>query len=176
MALRGFSCRNCHTWFEGEGNHPRCPLCGTRASPRDLLDDRGQAQPASQQAATAWDFEGPDFELPDLERSVDFELPTRHAPDYEVSAEQPPDYEVPQSHEQGSRYDEVRHYEAPQGGDATRREAPDKEYEAPAGAPERQSREDSGGSWGDRIGPLIGAAIFVAIIASRICGALTDSE
>lgn len=43
MARRGFVCPNCRTWFEGEGNHPRCPACGTRASPRDLLDARHQA-------------------------------------------------------------------------------------------------------------------------------------
>jgi hypothetical protein len=74
MARRGFSCPNCHTWFEGEGNHPRCPLCGTRASPRNLLDDRER-------------------------RPHTYEDETPPAPDYEVSPyfEDVKDYDVPAS-------------------------------------------------------------------------------
>jgi len=72
MATRGFSCPNCHTWFEGEGNHPKCPLCGTRASPRDLLDAR---TPHS-----AFEDESPasssDYEIaPYFEEEHDYEVP-----------------------------------------------------------------------------------------------------
>lgn len=64
MARRGFVCPNCRTWFEGEGNHPRCPACGTRASPRDLLDarheapaTRGPVEPASAGYGAAQGYE-----------------------------------------------------------------------------------------------------------------------
>ena len=128
MALRGFRCPECHTWFEGEGNHPRCPLCGKRSSPRDLITqrpDRGSA--------------------PDAFPPAGYETPQ-------------PDFEVP------SR--ETRDYEAP-------------EWDAdsfPPPEPELQRTEDPGKSWSDRIGPLIGVTIFVALIASRLCRELTNSE
>jgi len=81
MARRGFSCPNCRTWFEGQGNHPKCPLCGTRASPRDLLEARPPA--AASSAESSWAL--PDFEAPPA------------APDYEEAPhfEDVPDYEVP---------------------------------------------------------------------------------
>lgn len=73
MTTRGFSCPNCHTWFEGEGNHPKCPLCGTRASPRDLLDAR-------KSHAASFEDESPasssDYEVaPYFEEEHDYEVP-----------------------------------------------------------------------------------------------------
>lgn len=82
MARRGFSCPNCHTWFEGEGNHPKCPLCGTRASLRDLLDDR-------EHHSHTYEDETPP--PPDYEEAPYFE----HVEDYEVPASSPAPYEAP---------------------------------------------------------------------------------
>ena len=152
MARRGFSCPNCHTWFEGEGNHPRCPLCGKRASPRDLLDDRGQV------GATVQDWlpsSSPGGAEPrDDDAPADYELPAGDVPGYEA----PREIEVPRSFEW----------------DATT-PAPDyetaRQSEPPASsAPEAPRKQ----GLGDRIGPFVGLAIFVAIIGSRICRSLTE--
>jgi hypothetical protein len=132
MARRGFSCPNCRTWFEGQGNHPKCPLCGTRASPRDLLEARPPAAAPSDESSWAL----PDFEAPPA------------APDYEEA----PDFE------------EVRDYEvAPEPGDAE-----------PGQTAEPRRGGDSESAWGNRFSPLIGALVFLFIIASQVCRALTE--
>ena len=123
---RGFSCPNCHTWFEGQGNHPKCPLCGTRASPRDLLEQRPVSPPPRADA-------GPATGLP----YADYETPAA-----------PPAYE----------------------------EAPDYEVAHPAGGGEQPRQGADSESLGNRLSPLIGGLIFLAIIASQVCRALTDSE
>jgi hypothetical protein len=33
MASNAFVCPNCRTWFEGKGDHPRCPSCGRNYDP-----------------------------------------------------------------------------------------------------------------------------------------------
>jgi hypothetical protein len=122
MATRGFSCPNCHTWFEGQGSHPKCPLCGTRASPSDLLEAH---QPGASPPAEASPWALPDYETP--------------AP--------PPDYE----------------------------EAPDYKVPAPVSGGEQPRRSEGAESWGNRLSPLIGALVFILIIASQVCRSLTES-
>jgi hypothetical protein len=140
MAGRGFSCPNCHTWFEGEGNHPRCPNCGRRASPRDLLDSRHR---------------------PEEPFAGEARVPR---PDYEVAPEygMPRDYEMPRDHEMPHDYETAPELE----------NRPD--YDVPA--PPRVERRSQPPSRGERAGPdsaaLIGALIFIAIVASRVCSAL----
>jgi hypothetical protein len=149
MATRGFSCSNCHTWFEGDGNHPKCPLCGTRASPRDLLEARQRpdapaidGRPASQSGYETPppppDYETPaGFEWPrDREEPAGFEVPR--------DREEPADFEVPRDHDESAAPTQVQTPEASEGE--------------------------------GRLGQLIGVVLFVAIIASQVCRALTDSE
>jgi hypothetical protein len=165
MARRGFSCPNCHTWFEGGGNHPKCPLCGTRASPRDLLDDRehhGSLNEAPPLTETA-----PGYDLPPRREPApsEYEL----APDYET----PRGWDEPHDHEKHHGWQEAPDYEEPSGRAEPEAYVPDYGYEeTPSGAPTRT--QPSGGSEGDfwgRIGPLIGVAIFAAVIIGRICEA-----
>jgi len=192
MAQRGFSCPNCHTWFEGEGNHPRCPLCGTRASPRDLLDDREHHRPAWEEADSA-PMRGyelprsgapPDYEVPQeapvdyevwREEAPDYEVPRKGAPDFELPREGAPDYEVPRELDRTPGYEEpTRSGHAWDYEDPAARVEP-RNYEAPAGTtPQPRRSDDSDSSWGDRLGPLIGVLIFLLIVGSRACRAILE--
>jgi hypothetical protein len=171
MATRGFSCPNCHTWFEGNGNHPKCPICGTRASPRDLLDDR------EHHAAM---HEAP----PPLRTAPGYDLPSRHEPppiEYEPAS----DYEEPRGWDQPHEWGEAQDYEEPRGwGEVQGYEAP-RGHEEPQGYQEPYGHREesastpyqtapSGGSdsdWSSKIGPIIGVLIFAAVIIGRICEA-----
>ena len=142
MALRGFSCPNCHTWFEGEGNHPKCPLCGTRASPRDLLDDR-EHRPLSD-----------DYEVPVLREPPPREY--EEAPDYEVA----PDWDTPDENEEHHGWgDDGESYAEGRG-----------EEPAYSSTRTQEGGGSDGDLWG-RLGPFIGVGIFAAIIIGRICEA-----
>ena len=178
MARRGFSCPNCHTWFEGEGNHPKCPVCGTRASPRDLLDDRQAHRPAweAYETATAGNQEPRRYEA-----TRDYETPQETAHDYEVARDLPADYDVPK--EEPSEYETPwqlpSDYEVPREiphGFEVPRDVPQdydvpQDHEEPAySSGEPSPAEQSGKSLWDRLSPLIGVAIFLIIIASRVCG------